>query len=152
MKPRTELLLRQGARTVCLVGAGVVLAAMMVEAVTVLLGSPGFVLFLKVALLICLGLAAAHGFLWAVGRDNRERIKELKQSIEVTKADRNYLIYPSAIQNYVEVIAPASVVMLADLAADGYTGEICQCIDAYVAREIDAETFIARMNEEVKAE
>lgn len=81
-----------------------------------------------------------------------QRIEELKQSIEQTKADRMYLIYPSAIQNYVEVIAPASVVMLSDLAADGYTGEICQCIDAYVAKEIDAETFIARMNEAVKAE
>lgn len=79
MKPRTELRLRQGARAICIAGAGIILAGMLIETLMVLLDSPGFVMFLKVVLAISLGLAVVHGFLWAVSRDNRDRIEELKR-------------------------------------------------------------------------
>ena len=82
------------------------------------------------------------------------QIEKLKRSIEQTKADRMYLIYPSAIKNYVEVIAPASVVVTGDYthSNNGYASAVIACMEDFKTGKCTAEEFITRMNEAMKAE
>ncbi len=77
-----------------------------------------------------------------------KQIEELKLSIEQTKADRMYLIYPSAIKNYVEVIMPASVVVTGDYtrSANTYPNEMIKCMEEFKAKTYTVEEFISNMN------
>lgn len=82
IRPKTELLLREVARTTCLVTSGLVIAAMVGECLMRMLASDAFVFVLKAVSICALALAAVHFFLWAIGKENRSRIEELKRLCE----------------------------------------------------------------------
>ncbi len=79
MNPKTELLLRRTARTICLAGAGAVLGGMLLQTLLTLLSISAFVTILKVVAACAAAVAAAHLWLTAVGKENKARIDELKQ-------------------------------------------------------------------------
>ena len=79
MNPKTELLLRRAARTICLAGAGIVLCGMLLQTLATLLSIPAFGTILKVIAACAVALAAVHLWLSAVSQENKARIEELKQ-------------------------------------------------------------------------
>ncbi len=70
-----------------------------------------------------------------------QQIENWKEYIANVSQDKSYTINPSAIKNYVEVIAPASVVITYT-----YPDEYGASIEAYVEKRIDAERLIERLN------
>lgn len=75
------------------------------------------------------------------------QIETYKEWMAFHEENKSYTIHPSAIKNYVEVIAPASVVV-----TYGYPDEFSAMVEAYVDKRVDRETFITRLNEGSKAE
>lgn len=68
------------------------------------------------------------------------QIEAYKEMIADHEANKPYTIHPSALKNYVEVIAPASVVV-----DYGYPDEFSVTIEAYLDKQIDADRFIERL-------
>ncbi len=77
-----------------------------------------------------------------------KRIEEQKAYMEGEMKLNMYEITPSSIEQYTEVIAPASFIYTEDAVYIHKRGEeIYGCIKSYIAGEIKAEAFITRMNE-----
>lgn len=84
----------------------------------------------------------------SVNKDTILRQIELAKQVLAEKTEHpRYSINPSAIKNYVEVIAPASVILDYDLGLNGYTDEIIYSMEALHDKRITVEEFISRMNE-----
>ena len=75
-----------------------------------------------------------------------EQIETYQEWIAYHEANKTYTINPSAIKNYVEVIAPASVVLTEDLAIHGYPTEAVKWLEGYRVKECTMEDFINGMN------
>lgn len=82
MKPRTELILRQAARWICLGATALLLAVVLIQTLAILLSIPAFILILKIAAVVAAALAATHFWLSAIGKENKARIEELKSICE----------------------------------------------------------------------
>lgn len=83
-----------------------------------------------------------------------QQVEEQKQRIENMEKSIRYVVHGSAIKNYVEVIAPASVVVTGDYTRsnNGYASAVIACMEDFKTGKCTAEEFITRMNEAMKAE
>ncbi len=83
-----------------------------------------------------------------------KQIEEQNQRIAAMEQDMRYMINASAIEQYVEVIMPASVVVTGDYtrSANGYPSEMIECIEDFKAKQCTVDEFITRMNEAVQGE
>ncbi|MBQ4579449.1 MAG: extracellular solute-binding protein [Clostridia bacterium] len=81
-----------------------------------------------------------------------EQVEEQRQRIANMEKDARYVVHASAVKNYVEVIAPASVVVTNDYNHNdgGYPNAIIDCMEDFKAGKCTADEFITRMNEAVK--
>ena len=81
-----------------------------------------------------------------------KRIEEQKQYMNGELLRYRYDIFPSAIEQYRNVIAPASFVSMANaLDADRQTEKMALCIDDYLEGQMTAEEFIAAMESMLQA-
>ena len=80
------------------------------------------------------------------------QIETYQEWIAYHEANKSYTIHPSAIKNYVEVIAPASVVLTEDVSIPVYPTEMIKWLEEYKAGECTMEEFINGLNSYLKAE
>lgn len=81
------------------------------------------------------------------------QIEEQQAYIDNELKRTEYSITPSAIEHYVQVIAPASYIHMPDaVTGNSRSAEISGCISRYLAKTLSAEDFITQMNKHLQAE